>query len=169
MEIQMNDNSIVEMLETIFSNVNSWLNFAEAKNAALMAFNIAMLAVTWGSTENAGKNILFYGVNLAIVISTIIALKSFKPDKGKCKKENDNLLFYEDIAKYSKESYLIALYKKYQDTVKTEDELLKREIDYADEITYNAKIIVQKYKCFKNAWYVDFIGLVGIAVLILAA
>ena len=45
MEIQMNDNSIVEMLETIFSNVNSWLNFAEAKNAALMAFNIAMLAV----------------------------------------------------------------------------------------------------------------------------
>lgn len=81
----------------------------------------------------------------------------------------DNLLFYEDIAKYSKESYLIALYKKYQDTVKTEDELLKREIDYADEITYNAKIIVQKYKCFKNAWYVDFIGLVGIAVLILAA
>lgn len=113
MEIQMNDNSIVEMLETIFSNVNSWLNFAEAKNAALMAFNIAMLAVTWGSTENAGKNILFYGVNLAIVISTIIALKSFKPDKGKCKeetgviKENDNLLFYEDIAKYSKESYLM--------------------------------------------------------------
>ena len=139
MEIQMNDNSIVEMLESIFSNVNSWLNFAEAKNAALMAFNIAMLAVTWGSTENAGKNILFYGVNLAIVISTIIALKSFKPDKGKCKeetgviKENDNLLFYEDIAKYSKESYLIALQKKYQDTVKTEDELLKREIDYADE------------------------------------
>lgn len=114
-------------------------------------------------------------MNLAIVISTIIALKSFKPDKGKCKeetgviKENDNLLFYEDIAKYSKESYLIALYKKYQDTVKTEDELLKREIDYADEITYNAKIIVQKYKCFKNARYVDFIGLVGIAVLILAA
>lgn len=32
MEIQMNDNSIVEMLETIFSNVNSWLNFAEAKS-----------------------------------------------------------------------------------------------------------------------------------------
>lgn len=53
--------------------------------------------------------------------------------------------------------------------MKTEDELLKREIDYADEITYNAKIIVQKYKCFKNARYVDFIGLVGIAVLILAA
>ena len=81
MEIQMNDNSIVEMLETIFSNVNSWLNL-QKQNAALMAFNIAMLAVTWGSTENAGKNILFYGVNLAIVISTIIALKSFKPDKG---------------------------------------------------------------------------------------
>ena len=39
MEIQMNDNSIVEMLETIFSNVNSWLNFAEAKNAALMAYS----------------------------------------------------------------------------------------------------------------------------------
>lgn len=40
-----------------------------------------------GSTENAGKNILFYGVNLAIVISTIIALKSFKPDKENVKKK----------------------------------------------------------------------------------
>lgn len=110
---------------------------------------------------------------LLMKMQNVISLKA--ADKGKCKeetgviKENDNLLFYEDIAKYSKESYLIALYKKYQDTVKTEDELLKREIDYADEITYNAKIIVQKYKCFKNARYVDFIGLVGIAVLILAA
>lgn len=35
MEIQMNDNSIVEMLETIFSNVNSWLNFAEAKKRCI--------------------------------------------------------------------------------------------------------------------------------------
>lgn len=31
MEIQMNDNSIVEMLETIFSNVNSWLNLQKQK------------------------------------------------------------------------------------------------------------------------------------------
>lgn len=61
------------------------------------------------------------------------------------------ICFYEDIAKYSEESYLIALYKKYQDTVKTEDELFKREIDYADEITYNAKIIVQNISVFKNA------------------
>lgn len=77
--------------------------------------------------------------------------------------------FMKTLQSIRKKVNLIALYKKYQDTVKTEDELLKREIDYADEITYNAKIIVQKYKCFKNAWYVDFIGLVGIAVLILAA
>ena len=33
-----------ELLQQIFENINMWLHFAEAKNAAIIAFNIALLA-----------------------------------------------------------------------------------------------------------------------------
>lgn len=35
-----NEKEMVGVLEKIFSNINSWLTFAEAKNAAIIAFNI---------------------------------------------------------------------------------------------------------------------------------
>lgn len=39
----------VELLQKIFENTNHWLQFAEAKNAALIAFNIAVIAAVIGS------------------------------------------------------------------------------------------------------------------------
>lgn len=33
------------------------------------------------------------------------------------------------------------------------------ELDYADEITYNAQIAVNKYKWFKRALYIDLCGI----------
>ena len=35
---------VYELLKNIFSNLNNWLTFAEAKNAAIIAFNIACLS-----------------------------------------------------------------------------------------------------------------------------
>lgn len=40
----MENKELDELLEKIFSNVNSWLNFAEAKNAANVGFVVACLA-----------------------------------------------------------------------------------------------------------------------------
>lgn len=40
----MDNKELDELLEKIFSNVNSWLNFAEAKNAANVGFVVACLA-----------------------------------------------------------------------------------------------------------------------------
>lgn len=40
----MDRKDLDELLEKNFSNVNSWLNFAEAKNAANIAFVIACIA-----------------------------------------------------------------------------------------------------------------------------
>lgn len=45
MENSDDRNSAVSILENTFSNINNWLSFAEAKNAALIAFNIAVLTV----------------------------------------------------------------------------------------------------------------------------
>ena len=36
-----------EQLKEIFDNVNNWVTFAEAKNAAIIAFNVACISCIW--------------------------------------------------------------------------------------------------------------------------
>ena len=49
------ENNNNDLLYTIFQNVNAWLHFVEAKNAALIAFNIAVLSALMGSNEYSGS------------------------------------------------------------------------------------------------------------------
>lgn len=169
------NNKAVEILEKIFSNVNNWLAFAEAKNAAIIAFNIAVIAALLSGSDVLGKTIIFYFLNVIIVLSTAFALLSFIPNLGNDKSassqidEQDNLLLFSHIAKYSKEQYLIAVYRVYFNLTRQENDLSKIELDYADEITYNAGITVNKYRCFKRALYIDFVGILGILILIIIA
>ena len=39
-----NNKEHIELLQKIFDNTNTWLHFAEGKNAALIAFNVTMIA-----------------------------------------------------------------------------------------------------------------------------
>lgn len=175
MEDNRNEKEMVDELEKIFSNINSWLTFAEAKNAAIIAFNIAVIAALFSGADILGKTLIFYLINVIMVVSSGLALIAFIPNMSNNKKtievikEQDNLLLYSHIAKYTKEKYLIALYKKYFNSIKQESDLSKIELDYADEITYNAEITVNKYKWFRRALYVDFIGILGILSLIILA
>lgn len=175
MENSDNKKTSLEILENTFANINNWLNFAEAKNAALIAFNIAVIAAVLSSEDILNKNIIFYMVNCILILSSILAMISFKPDMGNDRKvmqvnnDSDNLLLFSHIAKYTKEKYLIEMYQKYLNVRKCEEDLTKIELDYADEITYNAKITVNKYKWFKRALYVDFVGICGVAILVISA
>ena len=175
MENNEEKKEIIDLLEKIFSNINNWLTFAEAKNAAIIAFNIAVISVLFSGTDILGQTLFFYLINIMIIVSTGLALLAFMPDMGNNRKtfggieEQDNLLLYSHIVKYTKEKYLIALYKKYFNSIKQESDLSKRELDYADEITYNAKITVNKYECFRRALCVDFVGILGILMLIISA
>jgi len=158
--------SKLPLLEKIFENVNNWLAFAEGKNAALIAFNIAFIAALLSSEEIFSHLILVCGIILGVCVSSIISLKSFVPcteneHRGDgIKKSKDNLLLYTHIAKYNKEEYLIAIYKKYGNIRIQKEELPKIELDYADEITYNASITVRKYECFRKAVTIDVIILI---------
>lgn len=82
--------------------------------------------------------------------------------KGTTAKENldesDNLIFYKDIAKYSKEKYIRMIFKQYMQMDCANNKSLKLEEDLADEITYNARIIVWKYQWFKWALAIDVIA-----------
>ena len=99
-----------EQLKEIFDNVNNWVTFAEAKNAAIIAFNVACISCIWDIEGIKEIKILPYIWGLGIIVSTIMALISFVPQTGKGISDNekqsdsDNLLFFKDIAKYSKKA-----------------------------------------------------------------
>ena len=175
MENSDDRNSAVSILENTFSNINNWLSFAEAKNAALIAFNIAVLTAMLGSVDVLNKNVLYYIINCALIISSGLALMSFKPKTGNNKRtiqssnDADNLLLFTHIAKYTKEKYLISVYRKYLNIIKREEDLSKIELDYADEITYNAQITVNKYAWFNRALCVDIGSMCCILILIIIA
>lgn len=100
MENSDDRNSAVSILENTFSNINNWLSFAEAKNAALIAFNIAVLTAMLGSVDVLNKNVLYYIINCALIISSGLAFMSFKPKTGNNKRtiqssnDADNLLLF---------------------------------------------------------------------------
>lgn len=70
------------MLQNIFDNTNTWLHFVEGKNAALIAFNVTMIATIteMGLTEN--YLLLTSIILIGLILSTITALWSFKQING---------------------------------------------------------------------------------------
>lgn len=174
----MNDNEherVQELLKEIFNNVNSWLTHAEAKNAAIIALNITCLSFVWDMKNIDGVKILFYIVDIGMVISIIMALISFFPQIGKETKNQgehsdyDNLIFYVDIAKYNKEEYIKAVFKQYAKVDILDAEIQKIEKDFSAEITYNATTVIRKHKWFNYAVKIEIIMLVILAVAMVIA
>jgi len=170
-----NREDINELLDRIFANVNNWLTFAEAKNGALIALNIGMIAAIIGSLDFWGETILTYIVIICIMASTVVSLFSFIPQTGKDRqvlvvhKAEDNLLFYQDIAKYSASEYLCALYKKYYNMEVQKENLDKLELDYSREITYNAFITDNKNIKFRKALEIDLLTFLIIGLMLVIA
>jgi hypothetical protein len=146
----VNNKELDELLEKNFSNVNSWLNFAEAKNAANIALVVACIAAIFSLDD---MNVLLYIICVVFIISGICSLLSFFPRMGnerirkklkifkivKDKEpQNANLLFFENIKGYAGNDYIkriCDLYfkeKKYNPT--------KYQLDLSDEIVYNSGI-----------------------------
>ena len=144
----------IACLKEIFSNVNNWLIFAETKNAALVGFNIAILAISDKFLENIFK---CSGLGLCLFLFGILCpLISFFPIYNKFKifrkKRGNNLLFFVDIAMYDEEQYINELKENYIDMryVNEKDKLVR---DYAMEIVTNSQITVYKLFMFKIGLY----------------
>lgn len=144
-----------EFLDKNLDSVNSWLQFAETKNAALTAFVVAMLAVIYGG-EVINHLVLKTIITVIYVISLFLSVISFYP---KYKKDvwacdgtyeiDDNLIFWKDIAKYSVNDYLKAVSEKIFETESNRFDLLQRM--YAEELITNARIAKVKYMLFEAA------------------
>lgn len=166
-----NSKEITELLEKTFSNVNTWLHFAEAKNAANIAFVVACISVIDIEKINAFSCFIM----ILLIISGIISMISFWPNVGsiwkpdnKLKNRQDiNLVLFSHIEVYSGKEYLDKVYERY--FPKMEKQNNKYHLDVADEIVYNSHITTCKYCCFKGAAIVDIFALFLFIILFIMA
>lgn len=166
------DSELDKKLDTIFKNVNEWLKFAEQKNAALLVLNGGLI---WGVTRAIPKDIqvdnISYWLNVAgfgcLIISAIACIVSFMPVLNDCwfsqgeRRASDNSLFFGDIAKYDADSYLKLVLSKLP---KSEIKGTKFDLDYANQITNNAKITLTKYKWFGVASKITILGAILLSI-----
>ena len=98
----------------IFENVNRWLFFSEAKNASLVAFNLAVLTIAAEQLDVARCNlfqIIFCLSSVLLLISLSISMFSFCPQTNLKrltevpKKAGNNALYYAQIASWDGLSY----------------------------------------------------------------
>ncbi len=158
-----------DKLKDIFSIVNDWLRFAEAKSATLIAgnagliFGISRLISTF-QIEGGLLAYLLFSIFLCSV-SLVICLFSVMPSlkmpwdkKPTGINELDNLLFYGDIAKYTPVAYL----EKLATFIGEENiKLNNYHKNIADQIIVNSVIACKKYAYFKNAIWLTLTALVS--------
>ncbi len=152
-----------DTLKDIFDNVNSWLKFAEAKNGAIIALNATFIfgILKLNIISTSEKNILDYYLFIAIfmlLVSIIVALLSFIPRlsdtyiKFKEPMDNDNLLYFGDIAKYTDIKYK----EKIQIFIQLNGSEGSDKLNeyYIKQIIINSKITFIKFKQFEIAiWF----------------
>ncbi|MDL2302176.1 DUF5706 domain-containing protein [Lachnospiraceae bacterium OttesenSCG-928-D06] len=169
----MEEKDINELLEKVFSNITSWLNFAETKNAANIALVVACIAALL-SLDSMSQ--LLYVIFILLVFSGICSMISFIPRLGgvtskisklgkktiKRKDEKDNLLFFEAIKNYSGQEYVERVSDIYLQINKKD--FNRYQLDLSNEIVYNSNIASYKYKFFKVAAYLDVTAFVLLAI-----
>lgn len=150
-----------DQLKYIFSLVNDWLKFAEAKNAVIIGF---AGAATFGVVSNYDKFSVELKIWLPIFFLLIIAsflnsLLSFMPVLNKHKtqtqkkKETDNksnFLFFGDLKNFKNESELLKTL--YISKAKQVPIIFSEwELNFANQIITNSKIAFLKYTYFKRS------------------
>lgn len=163
------------LLQQIFDNVNNWLHFAEAKNAALIAFNIALMAVIVDTNLFSSYILLFSIIIIGLLISTIFALYSFKPINETLKKTSnsnleENLLHFAYIASLEQEEYIKKLYDHYWgERNKDINDVPMLYKDYCNEIIANSRITLRKQAYFKYSFYIVMLAIIVIGMLVVCA
>lgn len=165
----------LKLLQQTFDTVNMWLHFAEAKNAALIAFNIALFAALMNSGLQTFSIVLYSGITVGLLCSTVLSLWSFKPINKSLENiasgnVNINLQHYAYIASLNPDEYLLKLYQTYwNDDIQDASLFPQIEKDLSEEIIQNSRIILRKQKCFEKAFYLDIAMILLICFLIICA
>jgi|SRR6185503_3013810 len=175
---------INEDLKYIFTNINDWLKFAEAKCAALLALNLAAIIgllqaqSMFSDDVKDGQGILvvIFSVSSLIVLYSLIpklntliqfyrTIPNLEMELKKRKDENRptlNCLYFGDIACLTEAMYSdLATGKPLTDHNSVNQLLIH-------QIVINAQIALQKYRTFSLAIWITFLGyLFGIVLIFL--
>lgn len=159
----MKDDILQPFLLNELERVDKWLNFGEAKNAALVAFNVAVLSVNM----DFGFPLLLTILRILTVLSMTISLMSFWPNMGKKVGDiklylnapgTNNYLYFLNIACLNDGTeYLQIVKSRY--LIEEIDITRTYCRDLANEIIINSRIAVKKYQYFQRALIVDFIAI----------
>ncbi len=145
-------------LEKQLDRVINWISFAEAKNAALIALNIASMAVV---AEIFDETICSGAITLIIfAIATAISLASFFPNNNGSERDDNNILNYANITLLiDSKSYLDMYSFKYEEGEEMNYENLKKDI--SNQIYNNSKIALKKNNFFKYALITDIFAFIA--------
>lgn len=160
------NDKFTELLANIFKNINEFTRYAEAKNSILVGFNsVAIFGFLkiYNDFNSEVVRIYLFSAILFLSLSTLIALISFLPklrdvrrsEKSSCPSQDDNLIFFKHIEKYTEDEYLQAL----SGVMKIEESALK-ELDryYANQIIINSKITARKFRYFELSIWLAVCG-----------
>lgn len=160
----MDKNLLENRLTSILRDTTDWLKFAEAKNLLIITFNSAWLTFYIKKifdSDITNKN-LYIVLSMICIIALIIAFVSFIPKMFKPKfidkfikrsigsiSDNDNLLFYRDISKYSVDQYFDAIDKEFFDeSLQNEESNYNYEKTIIKQIIALSNIAYEKYYIF---------------------
>jgi hypothetical protein len=150
------DDGLKGMLSETLKATTDWLKFAEAKNAALIGVNLAVLVTSEKIQSAIGWATYFHWVSGLCIISISIALLSVIPRVGwplpsmekNNRDEHDNLMFYGDVAKYSPGGYCGELSKKFGRSLTKTEDWTARQVAVLSDLT------LQKLSFFKLAAFI---------------
>lgn len=158
-------------LKYIFSNINDWLKFAEAKHGGLIVLNAGLVVGILSSYNNIQnfifKPIILIGI-ICFGISVFLSIISQFPVTqnifyNKKAIQNPNLYFFGHISYLDNQTF-IDEFKK----INTGFTPSKLDIDLINQILVNARITKAKYDFFKFASYLTALGsgLIGLSSII---
>lgn len=158
-----------EKLKEIFSNINDWLKFAEAKSATLIACNGALIfgiSRLISSFDLKGIYLLYFILISALcILSIAICFLSIIPSlsmpwekKPSGTSDEDNLMYFSDIAKYTPLAYLNAL----KDKLELNDSAFTGyQRDISNQIIINSVIADKKYRAFQKAIWLTLAAVIS--------
>ena len=145
------------MLESIFSNTNEWLKFAEAKSASLIAGNLALIFGIIEAAKDSTTNILTLTLAIAaisqLLISSIFLLISFIPSLQirafdiDTPGDGKNLIYFANIKNQTPYEFA----RKIKAASDSTEKITDYQIMLAEQIINTAKITNKKYQLFKIA------------------
>lgn len=153
-----------DRLRNIFQTVTDWLRFAEAKHGALLAANVAVLAIVAQSEDAVniwwlsivGRALLAFSA----LLSTVSFIPIFRPEAQPRRDSSvtpASLIYFNEVAAVTPARYLALMFAMTNEARQPSG----IELDYAGQIVAVSRIACHKFRLFEWAAGFFFAGLIS--------